>query len=247
MSLADILCPSCALFLDFDGTLVDLAPQPEDVVVPSGLVRTLQALQQYLGGAVAVISGRPIDQIDAFLAPLQLPAAGVHGAERRGPDGEVTLLSTHSLRTVEAAATVLALKHPALRVENKRGSIALHYRQAPELQAMCLETMQAAVEQSPGLSLLHGKMVLEAKPSSVSKGLAIQAFLREAPFIGRTPLFVGDDVTDEAGFTTVQNMGGTGVKVGPGPTCAWQRLASPEAMRLELEQAVAVRTRRDTA
>ena len=247
MSFVDILCPSSALFLDFDGTLVDIAPQPEDVVVPSSLVPTLRALQHYLGGAVAVISGRPIAQIDEFLAPLRLPAAGVHGTERRGPDGKTTLLSTYSLQAVEAAATALALRHPALRVENKRGSIALHYRQAPELQALCLDTMQAAVDESPGLSLLHGKMVVEAEPGSASKGHAIQAFLREPPFRGRTPLFVGDDITDEVGFTTVQNMGGLGVKVGEGSTTAWQRLPSPEAMRLELEQAVALLTRKDTA
>lgn len=247
MSFMDILCPSCALFLDFDGTLVDIAAQPEDVVVPSTLVATLRSLQHYLGGAVAVISGRPIGQVDEFLAPLQLPAAGVHGTERRGPDGKITLLSTYSLQAIEAAATALAREHPALRVENKRGSIALHYRQAPELQALCLATMQAAVEQSPGLSLLHGKMVLEAKPSGASKGHAIQAFLREPPFLGRTPLFVGDDITDEVGFATVQNMGGLGVKVGEGSTTAWQRLASPEAMRLELEQAVAQLMRKDTA
>lgn len=247
MSFADILCPSCALFLDFDGTLVDIAAQPEDVVVPSSLVSTLQSLQHYLGGAVAVISGRPIGQIDEFLAPLQLPAAGVHGTERRGPDGKISLLSTYSLEAVESAATALALQHPALRVENKRGSIALHYRQAPELQALCLDTMQAAVQQSPGLSLLHGKMVVEAKPSGASKGHAIQAFLREPPFLGRTPLFVGDDITDEVGFTTVQNMGGMGVKVGEGSTTAWHRLASPQAMRLEMEQAVALCTRKDTA
>ncbi|RZJ21177.1 MAG: trehalose-phosphatase [Haliea sp.] len=247
MSFVDILCPSSALFLDFDGTLVDIAAQPEDVVVPSNLVPTLEALQHYLGGAVAVISGRPIGQIDAFLAPLQLPAAGVHGAERRGPEGQITLLSTYSLGAVESAANALAQQHPALRVENKRGSIALHYRQAPELQALCLETLQAAVDQSPGLSLLHGKMVVEAKPSGASKGLAIQAFLREPPFLGRTPLFVGDDITDEVGFTTVQNMGGLGVKVGEGSTTAWQRLASPQAMRLELEQAVAAFQRKVAA
>lgn len=247
MSFADILCPSSALFLDFDGTLVDIAPQPEDVVVPSNLVPTLRALQQYLGGAVAVISGRPIEQIDAFLAPLQLPCAGVHGAERRGSDGSLALASTYSLDAVQAAAAALVQQHPALRLENKRGSIALHYRQAPELQGLCLDTLQAAVDQSPGLGLLHGKMVVEAKPSGVSKGHAIQAFLREPPFLGRTPLFVGDDITDEVGFSTVQNMGGMGVKVGEGSTTAWQRLPSPQAMRLALEQAVAAFQRKVAA
>lgn len=241
MNLVDILRPSCALFLDFDGSLVDLAPQPEAVIVPSGLVGTLGAVNTYLGGALALISGRPIEQIDAFLRPLKLPAAGVHGAERRGADGSISLLATHPLQRVEDAAMSLAARYPALRVENKRGSVALHYRQAPELERLCLETMQAAVEESPGLTLLRGKMVAEAKPGGASKGLAIEAFMHEAPFAGRTPVFVGDDFTDEVGFSTVQRMHGLGVKVGEGATVAWQRLASPAALRYQLQAAVAAK------
>lgn len=241
MNFVDILHPSCALFLDFDGSLVDLAPQPEAVIVPSGLVATLGSLATYLGGALALISGRPIEQIDAFLHPLKLPTAGVHGAERRGADGVMTWMSTHPLEEVEKAAMALAAKHPQLRVENKRGSVALHYRQAPELERLCLETMQEAVEQSPGLTLLRGKMVAEAKPGGASKGHAIEAYLHEAPFAGRTPVFVGDDFTDEVGFSTVQRMHGLGVKVGEGATVAWQRLASPAALRYQLQAAVAAK------
>ena len=244
MNFLDILCPSCALFLDFDGTLVDIAPQPEAVQVSPALVTTLAALYAYMGGAVAVISGRPIEQLDTFLAPLHLPAAGVHGAERRAASGAVTLMPTHSLEQVEQAAGALAALHPALRLENKRGSIALHYRQAPELEALCLETMQAAVDESPGLTLLRGKMVVEAKPGGASKGRAIEAFLREPPFAGHMPVFVGDDVTDEVGFSTVQRLGGLGVKVGEGASVAWQRLPSPQALRLELENAMAARARK---
>lgn len=239
MNLVDILCPSCALFLDFDGTLVDLAPQPEAVIVPSGLVGTLGALSTYLGGALAVISGRPIEQIDAFLQPLRLPAAGVHGTERRSANGEMTLLSTHPMEHVEAAALALAARHPQLRVETKRGSVALHYRQAPELEAACLQAMQQAVEETPGLTLLRGKMVAEAKPGGTSKGHAIQAFLQEPPFAGRRPVFVGDDFTDEVGFATVQGLQGLGVKVGEGATVAWQRLASAAALRYQLQAAAA--------
>lgn len=241
MNFLDILCPSCALFLDFDGTLVDLAPQPEDVIVPSGLVQTLDELSKYLAGALALISGRPIAQIDAFLHPLRLPVAGVHGTERRGSDGAVSLLSTHPLQLVEEAAVALAARHPRLRVENKRGSVALHYRQAPELEPQCLHAMQAAVEQSPGLTLLRGKMVVEAKPGGASKGHAIEAFLQEPPFAGRIPVFVGDDFTDEVGFSTVQRMQGLGVKVGEGATVAWHRLDSPGALRYELQRAVAAK------
>jgi trehalose 6-phosphate phosphatase len=242
MDFSSLLSGSTALFLDFDGTLVDIADQPHEVAVPHGLVQTLSMLQDYLDGAVAVISGRPIGQVDDFLRPLQLAAAGVHGAERRSAGGEMTLIAAPPLDAVEQAARQLAAGHAGLLVENKRGSLALHYRQAPELEALCLSTMQAAVEQSPGVTLLQGKMVVEAKPSGATKGGAIEAFLREPPFAGRTPLFVGDDITDEVGFSSVQRLGGLGVKVGDGPTVAWQRIATPELFRQELQDAATART-----
>lgn len=242
MKFVDILSPGCALFLDFDGTLVDIAPNPGDVVVPSGLVPTLIALQQYLGGAVAVVSGRPISQIDSFLAPLHLPVAGVHGAERRMASGDVDRIKGHPLERVQQAAQSLLQAHPDLLVEHKETSVAVHYRQRPELETLCLDTMQQAVEQSPGLTLLRGKMVVEAKPGSASKASAIEAFLGEPPFAGRTPVFIGDDITDEVGFAAVQRLGGLGVKVGEGPTVAWQRLATPADLRRDFEHAVATRT-----
>ncbi len=242
MNFVDILCPSCALFLDFDGTLVDLADQPEAVIVPSGLIGTLHTLTDYLDGALALISGRPIEQIDSFLKPLRLPVAGVHGTERRSAGGDIALLATHPLQRVEEAAAALASRYPLLRLENKRGSLALHYRQAPELETLCLQTMQAAVEESPGLTLLRGKMVVEAKPGGASKGHAIEAFLQEPPFAGRTPVFVGDDFTDEVGFATVQRLRGLGVKVGEGPSVARHRLESPAALRYQLQAAAAGQT-----
>ena len=130
-------------------------------------------------------------------------------------------------------------------MESKRGSLALHYRQAPELESVCVDTMQAAVQDSPGLTLLRGKMVVEAKPGGASKGRAIEAFMHEAPFAGRLPVFIGDDITDEVGFSTVQRMGGMGIKVGEGATVAWHRLADPGALRQQLEAVVAARTPRD--
>ena len=244
MTLAEILHPSCALFLDFDGTMVDIAPQPHAVHVPEPLLVVLQELRGGLQGAIAVISGRPIEQIDDFLEPLQLAVAGVHGAERRGADGQMHLLHTHPLDVVEAQACALAAQHPGLLVENKRGSLALHYRQRPDLEELCVSTLQKAVEESPGLTLLRGKMVVEAKPGGASKGRAIEAFLAEAPFAGRTPVFIGDDITDEVGFSTVQRLGGLGVKVGEGATVAWRRLPDPSALRRELEAAVAARLTR---
>lgn len=247
MIFPDLLTNSTALFLDFDGTLVDIAEQPQEVQVPAGLVQTLVLLKRYLDGAVAVVSGRPIGQIDDFLRPLQIAAAGVHGTERRGADGTMTLLSTHPLDAVEQAARQLSNQHAGLLVEGKRGSVALHFRQAPELEALCVETMEAAVQASPGVTMLRGKMVVEAKPGGASKGGAIEEFMREPPFAGRTPLFVGDDVTDEAGFSSVQGMGGVGVKVGEGPSVASHRIATPELFRRQLHDAVAARTAKAVA
>ncbi|MBC5782873.1 trehalose-phosphatase [Ramlibacter sp. USB13] len=244
MTLAEILHPSCALFLDFDGTMVDIAPHPDAVHVPEPLLAVLQEVKDYLQGAVAVISGRPIAQIDEYLRPLVLSVAGVHGAERRGGDGTLHLLDTHPLDHVVEAACALASRHPGLLVENKRGSIALHYRQRPELEALCLATMQQAVDESRGLALMRGKMVAEAKPGGASKGHAIEDFLAEPPFAGRTPVFIGDDVTDEAGFSTVQRLGGVGIKVGEGESVARRRLASPATLRQELEAALAARSTR---
>jgi len=238
MTLSDCLNPSCALFLDFDGTLVEIALRPEAVVVPNHLPDTLGRLRQRLGGAIAVVSGRPIAQIDRFLAPLVLSVAGVHGAERRRADGSLARHAVQTLERVKDTAMTLVHAHPALRIEAKRGAIALHYREAPHLQPLCLKAMQAAVEKTPGLTLLCGKMVVEAKPSSATKSRAIDAFMREPPFAGRTAVFIGDDVTDEAGFACVQRQGGIGVKVGEGPTAARLRVADPAAMRAALEQAL---------
>ncbi|MET0311513.1 MAG: trehalose-phosphatase [Burkholderiaceae bacterium] len=235
MNFQDLLGPPSALFLDFDGTLVDLAPQPDAIQVPAGLVTTLALLRDRLDGALAVISGRPIAQLDAYLAPLVLPASGVHGAERRSADGQVHLLPAYSLAHVEVAARTLLLRHPELQIEHKRGSLAVHYRGKPELEGACIIAMQAAVDQSPGLTLLRGKMVVEAKPAGASKGRAIEAFLREAPFAGRKPVFAGDDITDEPGFGAVQRAGGVGIKIGEGESIAGLRMVSPATLRLELQ------------
>ena len=165
----------------------------------------------------------------------------MHGAERRTATGELALLRTHPLEHVEEVAAELVAQHPRLRIETKRGSVALHYRQAPELEQICLHAMQAAVQESPGMTLLRGKMVVEAKPGGASKGNAIEAFLQEPPFAGRTPIFVGDDFTDEVGFATVQRLQGMGVKVGDGMTAAWHRVESPAALREQLHIVAAVK------
>ena len=226
--------PGSAVFLDFDGTLVDLAPTPDGVRLEAGVVEALALLAERHGGALALISGRPVAQIDAMLAHLVLPVAGVHGVERRGADGVLHVAATPDVSPVLARAQALASVHPGLLVEQKRGAVALHYRMAPELEHLCLQEMTAAVQACPGVLLLHGKMVLEAKPAATDKGGAIAAFMQETPFAGRRPVFAGDDTTDEAGFAFVQQVGGQGVKVGLGPSAATLRLASPSALRTAL-------------
>ena len=226
--------PGSAVFLDFDGTLVDLAPTPDGVRLEPGVVEALALLAERHGGALALISGRPVAQIDAMLAPLVLPVAGVHGVERRGADGVLHVAATPDVSPVLACARALAQRHAGLLVEQKRGAVALHYRLAPELEQLCQQEMTAAVQACPGIVLLHGKMVLEAKPAATDKGGAIAAFMQESPFAGRRPVFAGDDTTDEAGFAYVQQVGGQGVKVGSGPSAAVLRLGSPGALRSAL-------------
>lgn len=225
-----------ALFLDFDGTLADLAAQPQDVRVEPGLVALLRRLLDQLDGALAIVTGRPVDDIDRFLDPLRLPVAGIHGAQGRRADGRRWQLAAPPLALVEAVARALQAEHPGLQLERKAGALALHYRHAPQAADACQQRLAEAVAAQPGLELLHGKCVLEVKPAGVHKGLAIERFLAEPPFAGREPAFAGDDVTDEAGFETVLRLGGQACKVGEGPTCAPQRLAGPAELHRALAQ-----------
>jgi len=231
MQLLPILTTAHALFLDFDGTLTELAPRPEAVRIASGLVPTLAAMQAHLGGALAIVTGRPEADIDGFLAPLRLPLASEHGAQYRLFGESLPSVATPDLTQVLHAAQALAARHAGLLVETKRASIALHYRQAPQLEAQCLHAMERAVQGLDGLELLRGKCVLEVKPRGVHKGQAIIDFMTQPPFAGRMPVFVGDDVTDEAGFAAVQALGGWGIKVGEGATMAQYRCMTPAALR----------------
>ena len=196
MQLLPLLTTAHALFLDFDGTLTELAPRPEAVRVASGLVPTLSSLHAHLGGALAIVTGRPEADIDGFLAPLRLPLASEHGAQYRLADTSLPAISTPDLGPVLHAANALAARHPELLVEQKRVSVALHYRQANHLEALCNDALAKAMQQMEGVELLHGKCVFEVKPRGVHKGRAIADFMTQAPFAGRIPVFVGDDVSD---------------------------------------------------
>lgn len=232
--------PHCgsALFLDFDGTLTDIAAQPDAVQVAPGVVQRLTLLARALGGAVAVVSGRPVAEIDHWLRPLRLPVAGVHGAERRGPDGFLRRIAMPELGPARAVAEALVRRHPALRLEMKPGALALHYRQAEALEDVCIEAMTEAMKRVDGLALMCGKKVVELKPKRASKGQAIRSFLDERPFRSRRPWVFGDDVTDEVAFETVLGLGGVAVKIGEGESLAPYRLADPAALQGWLQQAL---------
>jgi len=228
-----------ALFFDFDGTLTDIAEHPDAVVVMPGVTQRLATLARVLGGAVAVVSGRPVAEIDHWLQPLRLPVAGVHGAERRGPDGFLRRIAMPDLTPARLLVEELVRRHPALWLEVKPGALALHYRQADALEDECLATMTEALRRVEGLALLCGKKVVELKPRRASKGQAVRAFLDERPFRSRRPWVFGDDVTDEVAFETVLGLGGMAVKVGAGETLAPYRLPDPAALQDWLESALA--------
>jgi trehalose 6-phosphate phosphatase len=225
---------TAALFLDFDGTLVSIAPRPQDVRVPRWVRPTLEALERRLGGALAIVSGRPIVQLDAFLAPLRLVAAGAHGAEWRDSAGQLHGTATPPPPRLVAAAKALVAAHVGLLFEPKPTGFSLHYRARPELEAECRDLLARTLATEAGdaetWECLHGQCVVELKPRAFSKGTAVTALLREPAFAGRLPIFIGDDRTDEDGIEAVQAAGGFGVRVGPGRTNARYRLNDTSAV-----------------
>ena len=222
-----------ALFLDFDGTLIELAATPDAVVVPPGLREVLAACADAFDGAVAIVSGRPISTLDALLDPLRLPAAGLHGLELRLPDGTVeeTAHRTAGLAGLRARFHSLVREDARLVVEDKGSSVALHFRRAPERERELRELVAGAATPRDGYQVMHGKKVLEIRPTGVDKGTAIDRLLGAPPFAGRRPVFAGDDITDEDGFAAVNGCGGISIKVGTGETRAAYRVPDVTALR----------------
>lgn len=226
--------PRLAVFTDFDGTLVEIAETPDSVEVPMALADDLAEAAREFDDAFAVITGRPIADIDRYLAPLVLPVAGEHGSQRRRADGGLEGVDGEIAEAAEEMAEAvmpLLATHPGLLLERKHAAVALHFRQAPELERACLIAMQEAVMADPRFELVAGKMVFEARPRGLSKGTALEAFMREPPFMGRTPIFIGDDQTDEDAFAAAQALGGVGIKLGPGATVARMRIADIASVR----------------
>jgi trehalose 6-phosphate phosphatase len=232
------LLDGAALFLDFDGTLVELADSPGAISVPKGLRPLLERLSERLGGGLALVSGRAIDDLDAHLGRCGIAVSGSHGLELRFADGtELPLDAPEGLGSARTELAGFAASDSRLLVEEKPASVALHYRRAPE-RADEAEALAAKLAARIGLALQPGKMVVELRPHGADKGDALRRLMREPPFAGARPLFVGDDLTDEHAFAAAAQLGGAGILVGaPRGTAAVWRLENVAAAAAWLEEA----------
>jgi trehalose 6-phosphate phosphatase len=227
-----------ALFLDFDGTLVELAEAPDLIEIPDALPDLLARLAARLEGRLAIVSGRSVADLEKHLGATALTVAGSHGLEVRLPDGRsVTGDAPEALDSVRREVTRFVAGRPGLLVEDKPAGIAVHFRQAPEAEAEVGAFLAGLAERS-GLALQHGKMVAELRPHGADKGDALRRIMAEPVFAGARPLFVGDDLTDEDAFAAAAAIGGAGILVGaPRETAARWRLADVAAVARWLEDA----------
>ena len=226
-----------ALFLDVDGTLLGFKERPGDVVADGGLRETLEKLRAATDGALALISGRTVEDLDRIMAPLVLSAGGTHGAEMRWPDGRCEAMDAAALSQLRPLVRAFVDARKGLVLEDKGAALAVHFRQAPMREDEISRFLEDAVA-GQGLMVQHGKMVADVKSSRGSKGKAIEMFMEAAPFAGRVPLFIGDDLTDEHGFDSVNALDGVSIKVGDEnePTIARHRLAGVSEVRTFLNK-----------
>ena len=226
-----LLDDACALFLDVDGTLLEFEIRPDLVGLPTGALETIGKISDLLDGALALVSGRPLQELDLLFAPLQFPAAGLHGQQFRGTAARQPVHSGDALGALRHEAWLLAERHPGLLVEDKGVNLALHWRGAPQAAASVTKLAEAHLPGIPGYRLQPGDHVIELVPADVDKGRAVNTLMNEAPFKGRIPVFVGDDLTDEYGFAAANAAGGWSVQVGERePSQARYRLADPGAV-----------------
>lgn len=225
--------PHWAYFLDVDGTLIEFANTPGGVHVDDALLGLVARLHHACGGALALVSGRTLADLEHRLGSVRIPLAGQHGLERRDAAGRC---HTHApppfaKRELRRRLDAVVARHPGLLLEDKGLTLALHYRQAPALAAWLHRLLAAWIAEVDDLQLQKGKRVLEIKPAGFDKGSAIAEFMAEVPFRNRVPVFIGDDVTDEHGFARVNLLGGHSIKVGAGRTAARYRLTDVAAVR----------------
>lgn len=237
---------SVCFFLDIDGTLVDFSLRPDAVRIPPVVKAIVSQLLSATDGAVALISGRPMADIDRLFSPLKIAAAGQHGIERRDGRGRLHVDGFYPARLAGAAENLrlLTSRYRGLLLEDKGSSLALHYRLAPDLSGLVNEVMcRLGEELGKGFEVLPGKMVVEIRPNEKNKGTAIAEFMNEEPFSDRIPVFIGDDITDECGFSVVNGQGGHSVKVGGGPSAAAWRLADSQAVRIWLSKFISANSK----
>jgi len=204
-----------ALLLDLDGTLLDLAPRPDEVVAAPGLLDDLARLQEALGGALAVVTGRRLDDVDRILHPLRLPAAAEHGAILRpAPDAPPRQPRLPAAPAAwRAAAEAFVAARPGTLLEPKSAGFVLHYRLAPAQGPAAQALLQGFADAGEGFELLRADHAWELRPRGIHKGLGVRALMENPPFAGRQPLFLGDDVTDEDGIAAAVALGGAGFLV----------------------------------
>lgn len=225
--------PAWAYFLDIDGTLIELAERPDAVVVPDFLQCMIKEAHHLCHGAFAVISGRSLNAVDGLLGLPDLPAAGQHGLERRDAQGHLHHLDLAPalVEAVRNSLSSLQVRHPGLLIESKGATLAIHYRLAPQLGSHLHHRITTLIgTRWPGLQIQKGKYVLEIKPQGYDKGIAVHEFMLHPPFQDRRPVFIGDDLTDEHGFSVVNAMNGVSIKVGHGRTRAHYRLPDVAAV-----------------
>ncbi|WP_337268060.1 trehalose-phosphatase [Oryzifoliimicrobium ureilyticus] len=231
-----------ALFLDIDGTLLDLASTPDGIEVPDELPAVLNAVSARLGGALALVTGRGLAYAEKLFLPFSFPVAGLHGAERRDADGNVEKLQIpDAFLGVKRQMAAVSDKRDGILFEDKGAAAALHYRLAPDCKDELEQMMEAAVRQlGSEFKLQRGKMVFEIRPALADKGHAMEAFLEKPPFAGRLPVTVGDDVTDEAMFGAALHRGGLAIRVGDltSATKAQMNIGSAAELREILQAAV---------
>ncbi len=227
-----------AYFLDVDGTLIDIADTPDSVVVDKILLDLIARVFHATGGALALVSGRSISDLQSRIGMLNLPIAGQHGLERRDGSGRLWIHAAPpaAKSAIKEALSPILERHPGLLLEDKGLTLALHYRKAPHLAAYAQRLLSRLAEAADSkLELQQGKCVIEVKPAGVDKGMAVAEYLAEASFRSRLPVFIGDDLNDEHGFAEVNRLEGISIKVGNGPSCARYRLADVGEVRCWLE------------
>ncbi|WP_428309462.1 trehalose-phosphatase [Hydrocarboniphaga sp.] len=233
-----LLSRDSALYLDFDGTLVDLAPTPDALSPAPGLMALLTELQGLLGGALAIITGRRLESVDRWLAPLQLCGAGLHGAQMRlKPDQLAEAGSIAEVARLVAELRATYGGDSRILVEDKVGTVALHFRLAPERSEECSALMRRLAA-AHGLDVVNGHAVIEARPRGINKGVGLHRLDEVRPFAGRRPVFAGDDTTDEDAILVAQALGGVGIRVGDGHSAACHRLADVAAVHRWLQASV---------